>query len=447
MDMSFFVIGMFVVCLVLSAYFSGTETALTTLSHAKTKQLLDSKKAWTRSLNLWLKKPNQVLATLLVYDCAVNTLAASIATVVAERYFGSLAIGIATGAVTILLLIFGEITPKTYCRHNAATIAPPLMTILVPLYWLISPIVWALTTVSSWLVRLLGGHANHHGPAATEEDITFMIRLGHEEGVLEREEGKMLESVIEFRDTLVRETMVPRTEIFAFEKNATMDDVMAGIRQHGHSRWPVYENNVDNIIGIFNSKDLLYAFSGEKKPAKAFSLGEVMRPALFVPESMKVVKLLKEFRRGKAHLAVVVDEYGGTAGIITLEDVLEELVGEIRDEYDTEEEEALIKKIDDTHYWASGRASISLIEETFDIEFADEEVFDSLAGFLMVMRGKMPKAGEFIDIPGFRFFIKDADEKRIKSVIIEKLQKDSPTAKDGEHNADRSKDDDEDRSH
>jgi CBS domain containing-hemolysin-like protein len=291
------------------------------------------------------------------------------------------------------------------------------------------------------LVRLLGGHANHHGPAATEEDITFMIRLGHEEGVLEREEGKMLESVIEFRDTLVRETMVPRTDISAFEKNATMPEVMAGIREHGHSRWPVYENNVDNIIGIFNSKDLLYALSDEKKP---FSLGDVMRPALFVPESMKVVKLLKEFRRGKAHLAVVIDEYGGTAGIITLEDVLEELVGEIRDEYDTEEDEALIKKIDDTHYWASGRASISLIEDTFDIEFADEEVFDSLAGFLMVTRGKMPKAGEFIDIPGFRFFIKDADEKRIKSVIIEKLPKGTPAVKDGERKGDNDADEDDD---
>lgn len=390
------------------AFVSAAETALTSLSEAKTRQILETKKRRSKALKLWLEHPNRVLTTLLIGNNIAGALSASIATVLAEEAFGSYTIGVAAGVTTLILLIFGEVTPKTFARHNAEKLAPIAMIFLTPFYWLLYPLSFLLTWTAALAVKLLGGNSSSSGPLATEEDITYMIRLGHKEGVLASAEGEMLESVIEFRDTLVKEAMVPRTRICWLEKSLSPAAVKSEILEHGHSRWPVYQNNMDNVIGIFNTKDLLL-FEED--------WSQKIRAALFVPEMMKIGELLKEFQRGKAHLAVVVDEYGGTAGIISLEDVLEEIVGEIRDEYD-DEEEALFTRISENHYEANGHASIYDLGDALNLSFPEEEDYESLAGFLIATYGKMPPKGTEIDFQGWRFSIEKADEKKIERVKI-----------------------------
>ena len=355
-----------------------------------------------------MEHPNRVLTTLLIGNNIAGALCASIATVMAEEVFGSFTIGIAAGSTTLILLIFGEVTPKTFARHNAEQLAPTMMTILRPFYWLFSPLVFVLTWVAALAVRFLGGQSSSQGPLATEEDIAYMIRLGNQEGVLASTQGDMLESVIEFRDTLVKEAMVPRTRICSLEKSASLLEVKSLVLEHGHTRWPVYEDNIDNVVGIFHAKDLLLSELDWVKN---------IRPALFVPEMMKLGDLLKEFQRGKAHLAVVVDEYGGTAGIISLEDVLEEIVGEIRDEYD-KEEEYLFTKISDNLYEADGHASIYDLGDALGLSFPEEEDYETLAGFLIATYGKMPPKGTVIEFQGWRFVIEKADEKKIERVKI-----------------------------
>lgn len=419
MDPISFYTVLLIVCLIFSGFFSSSETALTALSPAKTKQLLEQQPRRVKVLKLWLKWPNRVLTTILVGNNIVNTLAAALATVLAEHYFGNMAITIATFGMTLALLIFGEVTPKTFAKHNAEKIAPLAMVILLPFYYLFLPVVLALTWLASKIVTLVGGKTHAHGPAATEEEIQFMIRLGHEEGVLHRDEGELLESVMEFGDTVAREVMVPRTEINSFEKNTQLEEVLSALDEYGHSRWPVYEENIDNVVGILYSKDLLSLLL--KKDVAKPKVSDLIRPALFVPETMKIGSLLKEFRHGKAHLAIVADEYGGTAGIVSLEDVLEEIVGEIRDEHDAPEEASDIKKAKEGQYSASGKANIHDVGEQLEIEFPESSSYDSLGGFLGDTLDKMPENGEKVEYAGWEFVIQEADEKRVVSVLISKL--------------------------
>jgi CBS domain containing-hemolysin-like protein len=242
-----------------------------------------------------------------------------------------------------------------------------------------------------------------------------MIELGEKEGVLKHGDGHLLPDVIKFRETVAKECMVPRTEICSFEVSASFQQILAGVIKEGHTRWPVYETNIDNIIGIFHVKDLLQHMN---ECDDNFSLTNFLRPVKFVHDMMKIGHLLKEFQGGKAHLAIVVDEYGGTAGIISLEDVLEEIVGEIRDEYDDEECERTIKQIDSNNYIASGKAKIFEVGKALNVSFPDSDAFDSLGGFLVAIQGCMPHVGTKIIFGSCTFLIKTADEKKIIDVHI-----------------------------
>ncbi len=412
-ELSFFLF--LIVCLFVSAFFSALETALTTLSAARTKRLMEEKPYSARALGLWLKHPNHVLTSILIGNNIVNTLAASMATVIAQKMFANYAISLATFVITVLLLIFGEITPKTFSRHNAEKFAPVGMVVLVPFYILIMPLTLAMSLFAARLVKLVGAKTGTFGPLATEEDIAYMIRLGHEEGVLKRGEGQLLQSVIEFKETVAKEAMVTRTQICSFEVDTSYHEVMERVINEGHTRWPVYQKNIDNIVGIFHAKDLLHCRNPDAID-KPFSLRDFLRPAKFVPDMMKIGGLLKEFQAGKAHLAIVVDEYGGTAGIISLEDVLEEIVGEIRDEYDDEERE--VTQIDANNYLANGRANLFELGKILEVNFPESEAYDSLGGFLIATYGRMPRVGAKINFGELTFLIKAADEKKIIQVHI-----------------------------
>lgn len=408
-----------VICLVLSGFFSGTETALTALSPAKTKQILGAGGRSVRALKLWLKHPNRVLTTILVGNNAVNVLSTALATVLAEYYFGNMGITIATFGMTIALLVFGEVTPKTFAKHNAVSFAPKAMLLLFPFYWVVSPIVFVFSWFAAKIVKLFGGQATSHGPAATEEDIEFMIRLGHQEGVLERDEGELLESVIEFGDTIVREVMVPRPDICAFDVQSSLLSIYGAIQDQGHSRIPIFDGAIDNIVGVLHAKDLIPSLTLPNSPEVI--LKNIIRPALFVPETMKIGSLLKEFKRGNAHLAIVADEYGGTDGIITLEDVIEELVGDILDEHDSEDDVG-IKKTDDENFCADGKVNVHDIGEALEIEFPENQPYDSVGGFIADSLGKIPHIGDKIEYSGWEFLIKEADKKRVLQVAIKRIQ-------------------------
>lgn len=404
-----------ILCIVFSAIFSCAETALTTVPETYIRQLIDQHKVFVPPFRLWLARPNGILTTIIVGNNIVNTLAAVLATIYAQRIFQDYVISIATTAVTIALLIFGEITPKTFARHNARSIVTWLMYVIYPIYFLLFPVVWVLSNISMFLVKLGGGRIKRHGPVATEEDIAYLINLSHEEGVFKQEQGEMLKSVMAFRDITAREIMVPRTDLCTLASDSTLKEILSEVAQHGYTRWPVYTEDIDHVIGILYVKDLIN-FVG--MGINEFNLNALLRKPLFIPESMKLDAVLREFQQKKGHLAIVVDEHGGTAGVVTLEDILEEIVGEIRDEYDKEEEEATIKKLDENHFLVDGRTAISDLNKQTGLMLPADEPYDTLGGFVISELGEIPMEDADFVYHQWRFRVVEMDEKRVNKVEI-----------------------------
>lgn len=414
-ELSYWIILFF--SLFLSALFSASETALTSAPETFIRKTIENKKVFINPFKMWLYKPNSILTTIIIGNNIVNTLAAVVATVLAQLLFQNNVITIATSLVTITLVIFGEITPKTFARHNAKSIVKYVLYFIYPLYFIFFPAVWLLTYFAVFLVKSLGGQTKRDGPVATEEDIEYLIRLSHEEGVFKKEQGRMLQSVISFQQTVVKEIMVPRTNLASLDADSELVEIMATIAEHGYTRWPVYENDIDHIVGIFYVKDLLH-FSLEAR--NNFRLRNHLKKAIFIPDSMKLDAVLREFQKQKVHLAVVVDEYGGTAGIVTLEDILEEIVGEIRDEYDQEEDELLIKKISENRYIADGRTTLSELNSKSGIKLPSEESFETISGFMVSQAGKIPKPNQIIHFGDWHFRALEVNEKRVIKIDIYK---------------------------
>ena len=422
MDSPYFDWVILILGLIGSAFFSGAETALTALSETKARQIIDEKKIGAKAIEkYWLENPNRILTTILVGNNIVNLFMASYVTVLTQRYVGDNSVAIATGLTTLGILVFGEITPKTFAKVHSHKIAPIVLVALTPLYvlcWRFG-VIWFLTKISRTIVKALGGEMSRTGPFMTEDDIAYMIRLGNKAGVIEQEEGEMLESVMEFGDTIAREVMIPRTNIHGLPLNSSFDDVVQILTEHGHSRLPVYEDNLDNITGFFHAKDL---FALMPVKPDTFNLNDHLRQALFVPEGMKINELLKEFQTRKTHMAIVVDENGGTAGIACLEDLIEELVGEIRDEHDDdEEEEPGYQKVSETHLIADGGTDLDELADAIELEIPEDAPYDTVAGFFQHQYGKIPQIGSEFEFEGWQFVVQDADEKRVITVDIYQL--------------------------
>ncbi|MDH4249449.1 MAG: hemolysin family protein, partial [Deltaproteobacteria bacterium] len=297
------------VCLVLSAFFSGSETALTALSEIRLEKLIKNHPKWARPLLMWRKNPNGVLTTILVGNNIVNITASALATDLASSFLpGSSGIPLAVGAMTFLLLLFGEITPKTFARTYAETLAPLLMHGVVVFHWVFYPAAWVLTQFVKGLIFILGVREKK-GRTLTEEDIEFIVSMGRRQGVLDKDKEHLLTSVFEFSDTTVKEIMKPRTEMEALSVESSYEEVLALSQQSGFSRIPVFDGSLDNIVGIFYIKSLLAPPSQEKRGA---FLRDNLRPPVFVPESKKINELLRMFQKNQIHMAVVVDEFGGT---------------------------------------------------------------------------------------------------------------------------------------
>ncbi|NOZ58301.1 MAG: HlyC/CorC family transporter [Euryarchaeota archaeon] len=398
----------------LSAFFSGSETAYLAVSRAKVKKLAKEGDPRAETLLYLIEHPNRVLVTILVGNNLVNITAAALATSLAISAFGSKGVGIATGVVTLVVLIFGEITPKSFAATNAERVA---LFIARPIYFLmklLSPIVLLLSKFAKLLVKSFGGEVRL-GPFITEEELKMLVEVGEELGAIEKEEKEMITGIFEFGETDVREVMVPRIDMKCIPADASIEEARKLILETGHSRIPVYEGSIDNIIGILYAKDLLRYLNSKAKPR---SLREILRPAYFVPETKKLDDLLREFQQNRVHVAIVVDEYGGTAGMVTLEDIIEEIVGEIKDEYDHAEEEPL-ERIDENQAVVDARMSIHDVNEALEISLPEDE-FDTIGGLLFNTIGRIPSPGDEVEFEDAKLKVEKMRGRRIMKVRVVK---------------------------
>ncbi|MDR0965489.1 MAG: hemolysin family protein [Myxococcales bacterium] len=417
--------------LIVSFFFSATETALTSLTEARTQQLLEESKNPKNPLRHWLEAPERILTTLLfgnnLANIGISALTTSIALRLAPNTSG--AVAVATGITTFVILTFCEITPKTLARRHAVAFAEAAIPVIVVLSWIFYPINHCLVALSNGLTWLLnGGKQQEEQPKVTGDEIEYLIELGGREGVLDDVKQQLLTSVLEFSDIVVKEIMVPRTQMIGLEKGASFDEVMTLFEESEHSRIPVYDESIDNIVGVFYIKDVACDLHQGLDP-ETFQLSKYVRPAFFVPELMKISRLLREFQKRKMHLAVVVDEFGGTSGLATLEDVVEEIVGEIQDELDAEE--TLIQPLPDGRFAVDGSAPLRQVEEALDVEFPEEGDYETLGGFVTALSGRVPPIGTRLSWEKLCFIVRAADERHVSKVEISRAdgsEKPSPSA-------------------
>lgn len=356
-------------------------------------------------------QPSKMLGAILIGNNIVNIGASALATSLAMDHFGSAGIGIATGLMTLFVLIFGEITPKSLAAQNSEKLSLAVVRIIQFLTVIFSPLLFVLLKFTSLFVRLLGGDGNTERPFITEEELRTMVQVGHEEGVLEGEEKKMIYNVFEFGDAQVREVMTPRMDMIAIDAEATYEDIVEKFKIEQFSRMPVYEENTDNIIGILYLKDLFF-YEGAPED---FDVHAFLRKPLFTYEFIGTTELFNQMKRGRVPMAIVLDEYGGTAGIATMEDLVEEIVGEIHDEYDLHEQE--IEVIKEDEYIVEGSTKIDLVNEMLGINIESEE-FDSIGGFVVGELGRMAEVGDTVSYQSITFEVEEIDKNRIERLRV-----------------------------
>jgi CBS domain containing-hemolysin-like protein len=409
-----------VICLILSAFFSASETALVSISELKVKHLVEEKGESAKALELWLLKPNKVLITILIGNNIVNILASVLATDLSMKIFGNIQLAIVTGFMTFLILLFAEITPKALAKHNYAKLGLVLIKPLKGFYYLFYPITYVLECFVILLNKITGIEIEKLGPSITEEEIEFLIKMGEKEGILEYQKKEMLHNIFEISERTAKEVMVPRTDMVVLDVEASFDEIFKIIKETEFSRIPVYEERLDNIIGILYVKDILKFINDKIDNIKVRS---VIRKAYFVPETKKIDELLKEFQIKRIHMAIVIDEYGGVSGIVTLEDIIEEIVGEIRDEYDNEEDIKIVK-VSDGLYRADARINVDDFLEYFKMENIKEKDmngFETLGGLIYDLAGKVPEVGEEYQFNGYILKVVHKDGRKLKSIEIKKI--------------------------
>ncbi|HEX6488557.1 MAG TPA: hemolysin family protein [Candidatus Dormibacteraeota bacterium] len=403
-----------VLCALLAAAASGTETALTSVGRLRIRHLAEDGNRRAVTLQRLHEDPNRMLSTVLVINTLALILASAATTLLGIRYlpksWGVLGTFLADLLLTLLLLVFAEVTPKTLAIRNAERVALATAGAVDAVATALRPVLWFITLVSRGIT---GGRAAR-GPYLTEEELIHIVQFSEEQGVIEEEEREMIAGIIEIGDKLVREVMVPRTDITAVERNAKIEDVVELIRTHGHSRIPVYEGDLDHIVGMVLAKDvLLRSARGERD----VTIEQLLRPIQFVPESKKVDELLHEMQEANTHMVAVVDEYGGTAGIVTHEDLLEEIVGEIRDEYDVAEEEPLTL-ISEREALVDARFPMEELNEKLNLGIEESEEYDSVGGYVYSALGSIPQVGASFEGGRATWSVEQVNGQRILRVRV-----------------------------
>ena len=407
----------------MSAFFSSAETAFTAINRIKLRSLIDDPAQKTKHLEFLLENPKRLLTCILIGNNLANIAATSFATAFFIDIFQSFGItnfaaimSLITLIVTFVLLVFGEITPKTLAMKNPALWAFRISFFIRVVYIVSHVFVLFFSGVTTVIGYVFNVKDGTDASQLTEDEIKLLIKLGQEDGILEKEEQKMLHGVINVFDKVVREIMTPRTDMICVEITTAVSAVVEQISSQGHSRIPVYEDSIDNIVGFIYAKDLLTV----NPSIKTRNLKSFMREPVFIPETKMIQSLLQQMRKSKFHLAIVVDEHGGVAGLVTMEDIIEEIVGEIQDEYD--KEKLTIKKLTSSRYIIDAGVSLEEFSQTVDYVFPEDEDYDTVAGFILSQLGSFPKKGETISYEHFDFIVTDIRNRRILSfeVIIHK---------------------------
>ncbi len=401
-----------VILLMLSAFFSSAETALTTSNKLRLRSMADEGDKRAKKVLEITDDSGKMLSAILIGNNIVNLSSASLATTLATRIFGNAGAGIATGILTVLVLIFGEISPKTFATIHADKISLAYAGVISGLMKLLTPAIFVINKLALGFLILLRVDASGAQNTMTEDELRTIVDVSHEEGVIETEEREMINNVFDFGDAQAKEVMVPRIDMTFADINNTYYELLEIFREDKFTRLPVYEDTTDNVVGIINMKDLLLYEDKEH-----FSIRNIMRKPYYTYEHKNTAELLLEMRKSSINIAIVLDEYGVTAGLITLEDLLEEIVGEIRDEYDIDEEDH-IQKVSELEYMVQGSTNLNDLRDMLNLELVSED-YDSIGGYLIGLLDHLPTAGESITTPeGVYFRVEDMEKNRIHKIFV-----------------------------
>ncbi len=420
--------------LVLSAFFSSAETALTTVNRVRIRTLTEEGNKRALTVQGILDRYSKMLSTILVGNNIVNISASSLATTLALHIWGSYAVGIMTGMLTLLVLLFGEITPKTWAMYNAEKISLAYAGIIHLLMLLFTPIIFLVDKLSGGVMYLF--HIDTQGKASsmTERDLKTYVDVSHEDGAIESEEREMIYNVFDFSDSDAKDIMIPRIDITMVDINASYNELLAVFRESMYTRVPVYENDTDNVVGIVNVKDFLFV-----QGKRAFRIQDILREAYYTYEYKKTADLMMEMRKATMNVAFVLNEYGACVGMITLEDLLEEIVGEIRDEYDADEEE-LIQDMGNGQYLVQGSMKLDDVNNALNTALASED-YDTIGGLLIGTLDRLPVEGESITAEaGITLCARSLRQNRIEKVLLTLPETDHGTAFLAEQNNDAATD-------
>lgn len=401
-----------IILICLSAFFSSAETSMTTVNKIRIQSLAEQGDKRASILLTVIEDSGKLLSTILIGNNIVNISASSLATTITMRLFGNAAVSISTGILTLLVLIFGEITPKTMASLHAEKMALSYARIIHFLMFLLTPVIFLVNKMAKGVLTLLRIDDSVKGNTITEHELRTLVNVGHKEGVIETEERQMIYNVFDFGDSQAQDVMVPRIDVTFADVNSSYEDLIQLFREEKHTRFPVFEETTDNIIGIINVKDLLLTNQ------KDFTLRKILREAYFTYEYKKTSELLMEMKEHSVSFAVVLDEYGATSGIVTLEDLVEEIVGDIHDEYDIEEEDDLTEILPGKEYLALGSARLDDLDEVLHLDIESDD-YDSIGGYIIEQLDRFPEKGESVTTEsGIRLVVDKVERNRIESVHI-----------------------------
>jgi len=399
------------ILIILSAFFSSAETALTTVSKITIRSMIEEGNKKAIIVDKIINNQGKMLSAILIGNNLVNIIASALSTILAQNLFGQYAISFATGLLTIVVLIFGEITPKSLATLNALKLSLAYAKIIYSLMFLLTPAIFIINKMAYFFMRLMCIDPTKKMASITETELRTIVDVSHEEGIIEKEERQMINNVFDFGDAIASDVMVPKIDMTMADINSTYDELIKIFRSEKYTRIPIYQDSTDNVIGIINMKDLLLY-----NPEEIFDVRKYLRSAFYTYESKKLSELMMEMKKTSVNIVIVLDEYGVTAGLITLEDLLEEIVGEIHDEYDLDEDEP-IKKISENIYILEGQMKIDDLNDYLGVNLSSDD-YDSIGGLIIEKLDRLPTAGDKITIDSLSFKVTSMDKMRINYVEL-----------------------------
>ncbi len=399
-----------IVLLFFSALFSASETALMSLSKIRVRHMVESKVRGAKIVSKMIDNPNKLLSGILIGNNIVNIGASALATKLAMDFFGAAGVGIATAIMTVLVLIFGEITPKSLAANNAEKVSLKVSRLISMIIKLLNPIIIIFTYITNFIIRMLSNKDSSRKPIITEEELKTMVDVSHEEGILELEEKQMIQNVFEFNSLKVKDVMTKRQDIVAVDIKCSYEQIKKVFIEEQFSRIPVYDEDIDNIVGMLYVKDLFYYNDG-----KNFKIEKYIRDVYYTFESKPITQLFSNMQKNKISMSVVLNEYGGTEGIITTEDLVEEIIGEIVDEYD--EHMSNIESINDREFVVKGTTRLEEVKEVIGINLQSKHL-NTISGYVIDIFGKFPKDGESIEQSNIKFIVEESGRNRIEKLRL-----------------------------